>query len=1277
MRERCTGETTNVSEEKLLRIGLLGPPEVSVGGRAVRFDRKKSLALLCYLAAEGRKRPRSELVELFWPESEESRARTGLRSTLAKIGKVLGEGGEGVRPLATEGDLLGVEPRGVELDLRALEAAVSLARDETAGTPPRENEFPDAAGRRDAISNLEENLGVYRGEFMESFSLDDAPEFSLWLEAERTRWRVLFGELCERVSRLQAGEGRLEGAIGTARLWAGHVPLEEAAHLRLVELLSAAGDGEEALLAYHNFRDTLGRDLGIEPSPEMKEVAGRLRKEAGDRVSLGASLSRSTATTPLSSLEVPLAGRREEFGALVFEYQACLSAEGTRAVAVVGEAGMGKTRLCEEFLGWVKARGADVLKGAASEFGGLPYGSLVEALRPRLERERAPDDLLEDAWLSEFSRLLPELKDRYPDLPPAPSGEGEAAKAALFEAVARAVGAMASAAPVVLFLDDLHWADATTLEVLDYAARRWAERGAPVLLIVAARPEEASVGSLLEAWLPSLKRSLPVRGVSIGPLQGEDVEEMLRRLARGGPGPANAPEDPEDPEEARSELERFGRWLAAESGGHPFYLVETVKALLEEGKLGVRTRPDGERVLKVGPTLRLGSAFGVRLPQSVREVIHSRLSRLPPTASELLIASAVLGRRFGFEALLGVSGLGEAEGLRGLDELLGRHLLLEEGGNQVEESPPYVGASYYSFSHENIRQVAYAEGGQARRLVLHRRALGVLESTGAPPAELARHALAGGLAGEAFAYSVAAGDEAAEVFAARDAIGHYERARELSEVGWRPGGGFEFSVQEVERLYTQLGRAHEMADEWDEARLAYEAMLAFARGSGEARLEVVALNHLAGHLFHHEADPRKATLLLEAALKVAEEADLEEALAETRCNLAMVIIFQPGELGRSRSLAEEALASARALERPDLVARTLTALARVEVSAGRLEEAAGRAEEGAALSRELAERPAAARTEHPSMFWLGLVGFSASWRAGNKALEVQCLSYLAQVRTFQGRAREGVEIAREARAIASELPPERMETMSLWALTIGLQEVGEYEEALVLARRATERARALGDAYLMGRHLLRLGEAHGVLQNPGEARAAFGEAAQLGHYRAFSPAVFCVSAALAEDWVEAHAHARRASEDGLFSYSLFGVHLHHGIEALVRGGDEELAREEARRFSERARENERFRIPYLRSLAVLGEREGGTKEALDLLREAEAIADGIGLPGELWQILARIGELHERRGEAQEARGAFGRAARTLRDLAAKIEDEDLRENFLSASQVRRVLGRV
>jgi DNA-binding SARP family transcriptional activator len=777
-----------VPDEKPLSIRLLGPPEANLWGWDLWFATKKALALLCYLATEGKKCPRGELAELLWPRSDRRSARTDLRSALSRLRKALGEDGtrggdsrgggqgEGVRLFATEGDLLGIVPEGVDLDLRTLEAAVSLARSETSGPSLGGRSVIDAAGRRDLIARLDGTLGIYRGEFMEGFSLEDAPEFELWLEAERARWRALFGELCGRVARLQAEAGRPEEAIGTARLWTKHAPMEEDAHLKLMDLLSAGGDGEGALRAYEDFQGVLRRELGSEPSSRLTELADRLLEEVEERAPLGTGLAHLT-TTPLLAFEIPFVGRQEEYGALVSEYEACVSRQEPRVVAVMGEAGIGKTRLVKEFLGWAKSRGADVLEGAASEGLGLSYGPLVEAIRPRIERERAPEDLLEDAWLSELSRLLPELKERYPDLPSAPSGEGETAKGALFEAVTRAVGALASRAPVVLFLDDVQWADDATREVLEYAGRRWAEQGAPVLVLIAARSEELGGSYSLGGWLPSLGRRLPAKSLALTPLRNEDIEGLLRRLTRVEEEPVGSPGEPGALNEARSELERFGGWLATETGGQPFYLVETLKTLLEEGRLVIRARPNEGLLLEVVPALRVGGELS-SLPNSVREVIKGRLSRLSPSASELLAAGAVLGRRFSFGVLLAVAGLGETEGLRGLDELVGRHLLVEEGDGREEGRLLYPGADY-SFSHEKIRQVAYTECGQARRWVLHRRAFEVLEGSDAPPAELARHALAGGLAEQAFGYSVAAGDRAMEVFAARDAIVHYERARNL------------------------------------------------------------------------------------------------------------------------------------------------------------------------------------------------------------------------------------------------------------------------------------------------------------------------------------------------------------------------------------------------------------------------------------------------------------------------------------------------------------------
>jgi len=1282
------GFETQPQEEKRLCLRLLGPPEARLEGLPVRFRIKKELALLCYLAAEGGRHPRRGLAELLWPQSEKRHARADLRAVLYKLRKTFGDDGahDGVASFfVIEGDLLGLEPRGMGLDLEALEAAVSLARRET--LPAGEGSSAADGGRRELIGQLQGDLGLYRGEFMEGFSLEDAPEFELWLEAGRARWRSLFGELCEGLSRLEGEESLTAEAVGTARLWVRHAPLEEAAHRRLMELLSGAGESERALLAYEGFQNTLKRELGTAPSAQMQGLAHRLHEEVEERASLGASLAPSAATPALSVFEVPLVGRDEEFRALASEYRGVREGQ-TRVVSILGEAGIGKTRLAKEFLIWAGSRGADVLEGGASEEAGLPYGPLIEAIRPRMERERAPDDLLEDVWLSELSRLLPELKQRYPDLPSPTSGGGETAKGALFEAIARLVEALASGtpsgAPVVLFLDDLQWADAATLEVLDYVGKRWADRGAPVLMLIAARPEEPEAGSAFERRLSSLGRGLPVRSLALGPLEHEEVEALLMRLATiagSPPNPAGARKEVGGWDEAEeSGLKRLGERLASETDGQPFYLVETLKVLLEEGMLLMRSRADGKRVVEVGPAWRSKkSALRGLLPQSVREVIRARLSRLSAEASELVRAGAVLERGFAFESVVGVAGLGQAEGLKGLDELIERHLLHEEDSGREEEEQLLHPNATYSFTHEKIRQVTYTEMGPARRSLLHRRAFEVHKEGGAPAARLAHHALAGGLAEQAFRYGVAAGDAAVEVFSVRDAIEHYERARDLlTEIRTGSGQRTGPSSPDLEHLYVQLGRAYELTQEWSKAREANEAMLALAREVEEARLEVIALNNLAILSFpQQDADPPRARRILEEARRVAEEAGLKEALVETECNLVDLMSFWAGEYENADALARKALSSARALEgRPDLVARILWTHTTRAFAKGRFEESAAYAKEGAELSRKLAERrpPRASLPSMPSA-----IALSASWRAGTKTMEVQFLSVLAYDRILQGLLGEGIDIARLSLDVSRELH-ERAEATGSLALGLGLVEIGEYEKGLERCRRGTELARKAQNPVVLWHNLDHLGRAYEALLDLKRARRVREEmlevAAHAGPlYEAFSSTRLCKVAVLSEDWEGAYAHIRRAHQVGT-SFDVFdGLYLHYGVEALLRGGDESSAREEADRFAERAEENERDRIAYLRCLALLSEFEGDTQRALDRLREAEALAEEIGLPGELWQIQCKIGELHEQRGQTEEARAAFSRAEQTLRMLAQKIGDEELREGFLSAARVRRVLG--
>jgi tetratricopeptide (TPR) repeat protein len=822
------------------------------------------------------------------------------------------------------------------------------------------------------------------------------------------------------------------------------------------------------------------------------------------------------------------------------------------------------------------------------------------------------------------------------------------AKGALFEAIARLVEALASRAPVVLFLDDLQWADAATLEALDYVGKRWAEQGVAVLVLVAARPEEPEAGSAFERWLSSLGRRLPLRSMTLGTLTDEEVEGLLTRLgtrASSSKPPAGPLEEKRGSNEVELGLKQLGERLAAETQGQPFYLVETLKVLLEEGMLLIRSRADGERVVEVGPAWRSQkSALRGLLPQSVREVIRARLSRLSAEASELVRAGAVLERGFDFESVVGVAGLGEAEGLRGLDELIERHLVQEEAsGREEEESLIHPGATY-SFTHEKIRQVAYTEMGHARRRLSHRRAFEVLEEGGAPAAQLARHALAGGLAEQAFQYGVAAGDAAVEVFSVKDAIEHYESARDLlTEV--RPGSRqlIEPSVPDLEHLYIQLGRAYELPEEWGKAREAYEAMLALGREAGEARLEVIALNNLAILSFpQQDADPPRAKALLEEARRVAEEAGLKEALVETECNLVDLMSFWAGEYENSNALARKALSSARALEeRPDLVARILWTRTTRAFARGRFEESAAYAKEGAELSRELAERPAP-RVSLPSM--PSAIALSASWTAGTKTMEVQFLAVLAYDRILQGHLRQGIDIARLSLKVSRELH-ERAEATGSLALGLGLVEIGEYEKGLERCRRGTELARKAQNPVVLWHNLDHLGRAYDALLDLERARRVREEmlevAAHAGpQYEAFSSTRLCEVAVLSEDWEGAYAHARRAHEAGT-SFDVFdGLYLHYGVEALLRGGDERSAREEVRGLAERAKANERDRIAYLRSMAVLSEFEGDTQRAIGQLHEARTLAEKIRLPKTLSEN--RQIEQDVSAGKLNECQPVFG-----------------------------------
>ncbi len=746
---------------------------------------------------------RERLASLFWPESDHERGRDTLRYTLGTVRAALHEPHEPAHVQVSRDTIAIDAAADCDLDVLTFEEANSAARSLARSTP----DGPEDSNP--LVAKLKGAMSLWRGEFMDGFSLPDAPGFDEWASVQRERCHRWAELVFEQLALAQVAARDLPEAADTTGRWVALSPLNEAAHRQLMHIHLAAGEPITALQVYEACRGLLLHELAAEPAPETQALAERARAARGSAIR--AVPVESVTPPPPGAAETPLVGRADEFIRLVELYHA--ARQGRSQVAVVrGEAGIGKTRLATELLNWAHGQGADVLRGRAFEAGGrLPYQPLLDALRPRVEHENAPDDLLSDVWLAELSRVLPELRERYPDLPLFASDE-TTARTRLYEAVARLVQALAERAPVILFVDDVQWADSASLDVLQYASKRWAESSAAVLVMLSLRSESLAETPTLTDWLAGMRRSTSVVDVHLGPLTQGDVRHLLEELSGS---------------DRNARLDTIAGWLFEETAGQPFFVTETLRALVDRGVLARQptkqgtwiinlARPDGE------PTNLQGF-----LPPGIREVVSARLARLSHDARGLLSAGAVLGQRFTFEQLCRVADLAEIAALAALDEVVRAHLL--------RESPLEAYAGTYVFSHDKVRDAVYAEVGEARRRVFHRHALETLLGN-APAADLARHALAGHLHEPAVRYSLQAGDDAMRLLAARDAIGHYTRALEIAE-------RFEWHTTLAE-VRSRRAQALASLGRWADAKADLERMLA-AVGDQEFERRAEVLGGLA------------------------------------------------------------------------------------------------------------------------------------------------------------------------------------------------------------------------------------------------------------------------------------------------------------------------------------------------------------------------------------------------------------------------------------------------
>jgi DNA-binding SARP family transcriptional activator len=864
---RTLPELVHVGERT--RIQLCGRLSVELEGvELVQSLRGRQVPLLLAYLVLNRDRPvgREELIGALWPDdaprSQDAAMRTLLSRLRSALGSAVVRGRDELELQLPEPAWVDLEAAGIEVDRaqRALES--------------------DDARRAWALAQVPLNIA--------SRGLLPGTQ-AVWLEPRRRGLAEIRLQALEVIGRagLKLGGSQLSSVERAARTLIETEPYRESGYVLLMAALEAQGNVAEGLRVFERLRSLLRDELGAAPSPEAIAANERLLNPLGmPPVTVGAAGGdgeddvRAKIEMPVevaSHAEGRLVGRGEEMGALALWRES----GSERVMLLSGEAGIGKTRLLAETAVRAHAAGSIVLAGRAPEEQLVPYQPFLEALghyvfQAPLEELR----LVARVWGAELGRLIPELRRRLPELPPPDPGDPETDRYRLFEAVAGLLGAISHAAPVLIVLDDLHWADRPTLLLLRHVAR--SPRNPRVSILGAYRALE-SWSDGFDSALAGLRRERLMTNLEIRGLPEQDASELVRLKAGGTPSAD------------------FVRALYRETEGNPFFIEEIVRHLLDSG---VSSQEAGQSELE-----RVG------LPDDVRDVISRRLGRLDPATVEWLRAAAVIGRDFDSALVERVLDVDDDAFLAALEDALDAGL--------VREAPGDPGR--YTFSHALIRETLYEGMSTARRRRTHRRvgvALEELES-GRRIAELAHHftrAAEPQDAERAIRYALQAGEQAKGMLANEEAAEHYARALEVLDRS-QPAG--EDAGPEALRrrcdLLLELGEARVRSGERPSAWELFRQAATLAAGlKDSASLARAAI----GAARRHVQPPGVVDLdLIEMLDQALEMMAGEQTVTRVRLLACMCgALYFSSRRGEMTALAEEATAIAQRLSDPRALA---------------------------------------------------------------------------------------------------------------------------------------------------------------------------------------------------------------------------------------------------------------------------------------------------------------------------------------------------------------------
>jgi DNA-binding winged helix-turn-helix (wHTH) protein/tetratricopeptide (TPR) repeat protein len=542
-----------------------------------------------------------------------------------------------------------------------------------------------------------------------------------------------------------------------------------------------------------------------------------------------------------------------------------------RIVLLAGEPGIGKTRTLQEFADISRARGTAVYSGWCYEGeGALPYWPWVQILRGLLESydaESLSADLSSGA--ADLVQILPELRDHFPDLPDHRISDPDMGRFRLFDSVAQFLRRAAVPRVLVLAIDDLHYADSSSMRLLEFLAHELG--GTRILLLASYRDAEVDRNHPFAETLAQLARHDLCQRISLDALDPEGVRQLVESLTGSAP------------------TESFLTYIEQKTDGNPYFIRELV------------------RFFETQPGADWPGAKGLDVPPGLREVVRGRLRGLSDACTEVLAIASVVGADFSAETVTRAGSLGEAEVSAALDDACLAGILTDAGGGR------------YRFAHTILQQTVYAEQTPGRRTRLHRDVGEALEqqagsASEAAVLELARHfsqAASGGGADKAFDYAQRAGRRAMELLAFDEAADHYARALEVKA-----------AADAIDRcdLVLHLADSQQRAGHRAAARESYRQAVELARGLRDAERLARSAEGFAGRASLTAVD-ESSVRLLEEALTALEGKD-----TPSRVRILVSLaghLFSPQGFERAEALAREALESAERIADPATLASVL------------------------------------------------------------------------------------------------------------------------------------------------------------------------------------------------------------------------------------------------------------------------------------------------------------------------------------------------------------------